>query len=307
MEKIYHHIEKLLAYHDYVVVPELGGFVVQSQPAYVYFDRITPPSVSVAFNPLMRHADGLLAIEVARAEGVTYRHAMEIIDQDVDKINQQLNNKGQIQFGSLGLLCKDENSNLIFTPDKLVSFLPNNIGLADLHVSERALNDVSKSKTISFVIPTAKTFKYAAAAVLLFGMLFISPQVNDVKRSSSASIISLNSFCLDTLKPLVEKADEVVVAPCPEIVETKLPNGIVQNNDSDLYHVVVASLPTQKSADEYCEMLKESDFECAHVLEPIKSYRVSIKSFADRAEAITYMETLRKTDSRFETAWVLCK
>lgn len=302
MEKIYHHIEKLLAYHDYVVVPELGGFVVQSQTAYIYFDRITPPSASVAFNPLMHHADGLLAIEVARAEGVTYRHAMEMIDSEVDTIKKQLDIAGEIQFGNLGLLCKDENANIIFTPEKQLSFLPNNLGLTDLYVGERTFNNASTPKMISFVVPTVKTFKYAAAAVLLFGMLCISPQVNDVKRSSSASIISL-----DALKPMLADVEGAVVTPCPEIVETKLPSGIVQNNDSDLYHVVVASLPTQKSADQYCEMLKESNFECAHVLEPIKSYRVSIKSFAERAEAITYMENLRKTDCRFETAWVLCK
>jgi len=33
--KINQHIEKLLAYHDYVVVPGLGGFVVQMQSASI--------------------------------------------------------------------------------------------------------------------------------------------------------------------------------------------------------------------------------------------------------------------------------
>lgn len=82
---------------------------------------------------------------------------------------------------------------------------------------------------------------------------------------------------------------------------------MIQNNDSDLYHVVVASLPTRQSAENYCQTLKSENFECAHVLSPIKSYRVSIQSFVDRDEAIRYMENLRKSDSRFETAWVLCK
>jgi hypothetical protein len=134
-------------------------------------------------------------------------------------------------------------------------------------------------------------------------MLFFSQQVNDVQNSSEASVISIKAF--DSVA-VVEESPKVVVS-CPELVETTLPDGLVQNNDSDLYHVVVASLPTRQSADEYCQMLKEQDFECAHVLEPVKSYRVSVKSFADRSEAIAYMENLRKTDSRFETAWVLCK
>ena len=43
VEKFFQHIEKLLAQHDYVVVPNLGGFVVQLQSAQLLSDQITPP------------------------------------------------------------------------------------------------------------------------------------------------------------------------------------------------------------------------------------------------------------------------
>ena len=302
MAKINQHIEKLLAYHDYVVVPGLGGFVVQHQSARITAGHISAPIATVGFNSLMQHSDGLLAIEVARAEGITYRKAVEIIESEVKEFKHQLLQFTHFQLGNLGLFSLNENGSLHFVPCEKVDFLPLNIGLNELFVSELERKIEKETKKISFVLPTAKTFRYAAAAVLLSAMLMISPQMNDVRRAETADLLSLSM-----LKPTIETPANSAPVLCPELTETKLPDGIVQNNDSNLYHVVVASLPTQLSANKLCESLKKEKFECAHVLKPAKSYRVSIRSFAEKAEAIAFMENLRASDERFETAWVLCK
>jgi len=102
VEKFCHHIEKLLAQHDYVVVPNLGGFVVQIQSAEILTDCITPPLSTIGFNPLMHHADGLLAIEIARSEQISYRKAMEYIVNEVENIKSNLNMVGNVSFGNLG-------------------------------------------------------------------------------------------------------------------------------------------------------------------------------------------------------------
>lgn len=302
MAKINQHIEKLLAYHDYVVVPGLGGFVVQHQSARITAGHISAPIATVGFNSLMQHSDGLLAIEVARAEGITYRKAVEIIESEVKEFKHQLLQSTHSQLGNLGFFSLNENGSLHFVPCEKVDFLPLNIGINELFVSELERKIEKETKKISFVLPTAKTFRYAAAAVLLSAMLMISPQMNDVRRAETADLLSLSM-----LKPTIETPANSAPVLCPELTETKLPDGIVQNNDSNLYHVVVASLPTQLSADKLCESLKKENFECAHVLKPAKSYRVSIRSFAEKAEAIAFMENLRASDERFETAWVLCK
>jgi hypothetical protein len=104
MAKINQHIEKLLAYHDYVVVPGLGGFVVQHQSAKITAGHISAPTATVGFNSLMQHADGLLAIEVARAEGITYRKAVEIIESEVKEFKNQLLKSTPHQLGNLGFV-----------------------------------------------------------------------------------------------------------------------------------------------------------------------------------------------------------
>jgi len=309
VEKVNKHIERLLAYHDYVVVPDLGGFVVQKKSAQIYEDKITAPQAVVGFNPLMNHADGLLAIEVARAEGVTYRAALEMIGKEVAEFKRSITEAGFTAFGGIGSFKKTQSGSLEFKPAELLSSLPENFCMNELYVTPKSF-DIQKAETkIVFTLPRAKTFRYAAAASLIFGMLLVSPQIDHRMSDHSASMFSMETFKpMDFHKTIVaDTAKQVVDTVCSELVTTEKADGTIENNDSALYHVVVASLGTKKIADQYCSELKKENYECSHVLSPSKTYRVAIRSFADRNEAIAYMENLRKTDDRFKGAWVLCK
>ena len=132
MEKFCQHIEKLLAHHDFVVVPHLGGFVVQMQSAQLLPDRITPPLATIGFNPLMHHADGLLAIEISRSEHISYRMAVEYIEKEVEAINFRLKSTNQVRLGNLGFISKNESGNLQFQPIEKADYLPGNYGLTDV-------------------------------------------------------------------------------------------------------------------------------------------------------------------------------
>jgi len=127
VDKINQHIEKMLSYHDYVVVPQLGGFVVQKQSAVIHADRITPPFSTIGFNPLMKHADGLLAIEIARTEGITYRKAVELIESEVDTIKSRLTHTGIFKIENLGTIFKNETGNIQFTPVEKINILKNKV------------------------------------------------------------------------------------------------------------------------------------------------------------------------------------
>ncbi|MDO9154718.1 MAG: hypothetical protein Q7U47_13615 [Paludibacter sp.] len=299
MEKINQHIEKLLSHHDYVVVPQLGGFVVQKQSAVIHPDRITPPYSTIGFNPLMKHADGLLAIEIARTDGITYRKAVELIENEVEKIKSILLQTGIFNFENIGTITKTETGNIQFTPTVNINFLPANLGLSEIHIPVRKPKIYEERRKITFTLPKISTLRNAAAALLFFGLLSISQQVNKVSKTEYADLSSI----------VFANLPEITVTPnlCPELKTEEISAGIVTTNDADLYHVIVASLPTQKSADRYCNLLKNEKYDCAHVLSPIKTYRVVIQSFSNKEEAIQFMLNLRKTDKRFSSSWVLCK
>ena len=295
MEKLCQHIEKLLAQHDYVVVPNLGGFVVQTQSASLFSDHITPPLSTIGFNPLMHHADGLLAIEIARSEKISYRMAMEYIEKEVESIKAEVQSNGNISVGNLGAFYRNEPGELLFTPEVKAGFLPQNFELTSLYISQKSTQKTGDKPTITITFPSTRIFKYASVAMLLFGLFCIAPRMTDMRRVGNADIIT-SAFYNSTKKPVDSNTIAVKQLSAPAVIQ----------QEEQHFHVIVASLPNQQSADKFCKELVDADFTTAHVLAPAKMYRIAIQSFTDRDKAIQFMETLRKTDSRFETAWVFC-
>lgn len=295
MDQFCKHIEKLLAQYDYVVVPDLGGFVVQTESAVLLPDHITPPYSTIGFNPLMHHADGLLAIEIARSEQISYRLAMEYIDKMVGNLKSELNTTKNIQFGNLGTFYYNEQGNLLFSPEVKAGFLPQNFALNNIYISQRGLNNQKNTPKITISLPSTRIFKYASLAMLVLGLFVVSPRVNDMRQLHNADLAS-SFFYNSNQHPVVTKIKTEKVNASPILIA----------KDSDKYHVIVASLPTKTSADKVCDELRTAEFRTAHVLVPARMYRVAIQSFSDREKAIQYMENLRKTDKRFKTAWVYC-
>lgn len=302
MEKIYLHIEKLLARNEYVVVPGLGGFVLQYEPASIVGNTLLAPRKVLAFNSLMCHSDGLLEIEISRSEQITYRKAQEMVIAGVEKFRKELLANKSVEFGNFGTCILNDDGGFTFYPTQNAGFIPANFGLKNIALTDVSVQAFAERKTVTKSISIKQFMRYAAVLTLFFGMLFISEKVNYGNQQQSAAIVSLSKF----------QSGRVIIPDttsnrCAEKKQTIVSATLTQNNDSDLYHVVVASLPSQKSADDYCKQLVEKSYDCAHVLKPVRTYRVAIKSFGDRAEAIAYMEELRRSDEQFESAWVLCK
>ena len=295
MENFCQHIEKLLAQHDYVVVPNLGGFVVQMQSAKLLSDHITPPLSTIGFNPLMHHADGLLAIEISRSEKISYRLAMEYIDKQVESLKSTVHSNGNEQFGNLGIFYRNEPGELFFTPAEEVNFLPQNLGLNSLYISQRNKLISNEKPKITITLPSTRIFKYASVAMLVFGLFCITPRMSDMRKSDNADIISSAFYSTSQHAAPLTTAPKTE-SPSIAIIPEELPN----------FHVIVASLQDKTTADELCEELTENNYPSAHVLAPSKIYKVAIQSFSERDKAIEFMEKLRKTNKRFETAWVYC-
>ena len=129
MEQIARHIETLLRRHDYVVVPDLGGFVVQNQQAVIHDDAIEPPLSRVGFNPLLNVSDGMLTIEISRAEKISFREASQLIEKSVAGLKTALKAQRTVSCGNLGTLSVDREEKIIFKPSLNADMLPSNYGL----------------------------------------------------------------------------------------------------------------------------------------------------------------------------------
>jgi hypothetical protein len=243
----------------------------------------------------MHHADGLLAIEIARSEQISYRLAMETIVKKVEILKSELDSAKFIRFGNLGAFYQNDHGDLIFAPEANVGFLPRNFELNNLYISPKGTKIQEEKLKITISLPSTRIFKYASVAILVIGLFVVSPRVTDMRQLHNANLAT-SVFYNSTQPPVVTKTIPQKVSSLKTTV----------TKDSDNYHVIVASLPNQMAADKFCNELQTADFKAAHVLVPAKTYRVAIQSFSNREKAIQYMEKLRKTDKRFETAWVYC-
>ena len=88
MLELVRHIEYLLTEHDCVLVPGLGGFVLQYVPARFSEDRksIQPPGKQITFNSSLSYNDGLLAQSLMRTLDIDYGKAVAMIEHWVDEI-----------------------------------------------------------------------------------------------------------------------------------------------------------------------------------------------------------------------------
>lgn len=302
MERIINHIETLLRRHDYVIVPGLGGFVTQNQSAVILSETIEPPLSTVSFNPLLNISDGMLTIEISRAEKISFREATQLIDTEISKLKSILKSNKATQIGNLGILSVDVEDKIIFKPSLNPNLLPSNYGLSTLHYSQLVQSITDERRKLIITLPTsAKIAKYAAVGLIIFGAFVTVPHLNDARQNFAG--INPEILLTASEKTIHNSSSNTTATP-----EITLHNETVSTPvEEPRFHVIVASLPNLKIAEKYCSELKANNFTQVHILPPAKIYRVAIESFTSKETAIVYMENLRKSSSEFSQAWVLCE
>lgn len=99
-------ISYLLLRHEYVVVPQLGGFIREKLPAS--YDRSKhlaySPSAELHFNSEMTHSDGLLEERYALLLGLSLRRARLVLEEEVSQLRHQLIQQGTYHLSGIGEL-----------------------------------------------------------------------------------------------------------------------------------------------------------------------------------------------------------
>ena len=204
MQRLMSHIERLLLMHDCVIIPKVGGFVLQSYPAsYNAVDHsFSPSGKEIVFNPTLCHNDGLLIESYMKLYSADFSLAQRMLEEDTEWLKEVLRNKNRISLGSIGSFCATEEGKVIFTPLSTSRFSLSTYGLEafSFPTLESLTNRMekeseeerhSKRKDIFYIpVNTAflRTVITSAAAVTL--LLLISTPVKKVSQSSyTASFI----------------------------------------------------------------------------------------------------------------------
>lgn len=132
MTDVSKHISELLFTNNCVIVPGLGGFVANYQPARIHTASyiFNGPSKSIAFNNNLSTNDGLLINKIVSGEYMNLFDAEKSINQFVQEIKKEIKEGRTYKLPKIGRLTMDKEGNIQFTPDPSNNFLLQNYGLS---------------------------------------------------------------------------------------------------------------------------------------------------------------------------------
>lgn len=113
------YLRKLLYQYDCVIVPELGGFLTNYQPATFVAGsgQFLPPRKRVGFNEALRLDDGLLLNYVMLHDQLTRDEAQRKISQFVTGLRLQVQETGRFVLEGIGLFTLNDEGSLQFDPE----------------------------------------------------------------------------------------------------------------------------------------------------------------------------------------------
>lgn len=335
MLRIITHIERQLLVHDCVIVPKFGGFVLQTVSATYNGEEhlFTPQRKDIVFNITLQHNDGLLSESYMQMYEVNYRKAQLMLEEDVADMKSVLQENKTLSLGVLGSFTLGEEGQVVFHPGVSDSFSINTYGLIPFNFpllqpvyaghDNVDLLTRKKKKDILYIPVNRKFIRVvaaSAAAIALF--LLVSTPVKDVSQSAYTASFVPTEMVVKTIPetapevvsetkvvevaPMKEVKPEVKATPAPVVKKPAVapkPAPVAVKPNPKMYHIVIASFPTEDQADKYIAGVDRN--ECKHVSKVVRDgkYRIYADKFDNREQAESYMANLR-TNEKYKDAWL---
>jgi len=189
-------IQDLLLEYNYVIIPDLGGFVSKYESAKIISRNniIQAPSIHISFNSSLKEDDGLLINRYAKQFSISIDKAKLDVKEYVKNIFFKLDEGQFVVFDKIGKLKFNQQLNIEFHTDHTDNYNAYSYGL--VNVACVALNDneiVSSKNRLLFTKSTLK--KVAVIIPFLVVGLILSMYLNKIDFFSSkigqqASVVS---------------------------------------------------------------------------------------------------------------------
>ena len=320
MNGLISHIEFLLHAHDCVIIPDLGGFVLNYLPVRKDgFSVFEAPRYEITFNSELTHNDGLLAQSYMQTENISFQAAQTKVEQAVREMWQTLQVNEKLELDVLGVLQLNAEKQLVFNPGNFTR--PDIFGLSPTKLKPLIQvqspigiekNPFNTTKVIRRISQTA-----AAAAVIAF-MMLVFPITDTPQSQQQAEIFSeTNLFALKA--PKVE-SPQTTIEPIAIIPSNKTETSIakeipsIEPKESEVatntvvpkkYYVVVGVYEVRESALSILQNLKQEGFALASSHSRAGRTDVYAASFTERATAEAFIRELHEGYPAYKEAWIL--
>ena len=142
-------IYTLLLQHDIVIIPGLGAFVSEYQPAEISdeSDEIKPPSKTISFNTQLKNNDGLLVGHIAEKLHISHFNALVRIEKERDEMLFKLDKGDEVFVEGVGTLSYNEQGEIVFEASEEENMLLDSFGLGAMSISEPVPVETPKNET----------------------------------------------------------------------------------------------------------------------------------------------------------------
>lgn len=346
MIELAHHIEALLLENDCVIIPGFGGFVAHYTPAERIDEenRFLPPTRLIGFNPQLQMNDGLLAQSYMGVYGTNFPDATKMVEKKVDELLELLRSEGRAELPNVGELYCSIHGNYEFRPYDHRITTPGLYGLDSFEMSELKQLSSGSVKTDTdcreeaagrnprrpeIEIDFAAIARVAAMIAVAVTCFFFSTPIENTEvvkanyaqmlpegwfegegqRSLAINPVVTHQSAKETKKSArpsknvspVKAVEKKVEKPAPSASEVKGTVAVAKR-----YHIIVASVGTEKDALAMAEELKAKGYAEAQAVIADGKKRVSIGAYSTHTEAMKDLSIIRQ-NMAYQGAWVLKK
>ncbi len=310
MNEIALHIDYLLHTHDCIIVPGLGGFVVNTTDVEKNgLWGLDAPTFELLFNNKLTYNDGLLAESLMKTNNVSYDVAIKKIESACKELKNKLIKGEAVEWDNLGTFKIDTDNNIVFLPNKDY-VRPQFFGLSNARFKPvvLALSTTDNDKNAYSLKSIAQyvSAAIAAAVVLFFVVLSLN---NSTPNSQYAEIVSKPLiFASSASKTKVAKQTQptAIVANDNLPTEAKASNAVAQPQTStNNYYIIVGVYEVREIAEKSLSRLKSQGFETASMIETPRRLDVYSASFSNRDDAQTFLHKFHKDNPQYKDAWIL--
>lgn len=299
--RIFEHIEFLLPKHNCVIVPDLGGFIVNVEPATRRNDgSIGAPKYSIVFNKDLKYNDGLLASSIQSVKNISYSNACNIIAESVKHIKQTLLQDKPLLCGKIGVLQLDGDNNITFTGNTMLVH-PQLYGLGTMHLSFIDALENNNTRKEKYTKVKYKVASMAAVAAALF--LFVMPagKIGNSDHSTIQQAGFINSVKRSFIPPVETINVNNEISGNTEAINEE---ETVLSKPARTYYIIVGGEESEKRAQRLLEKFQSQGLENAAIVKSPTLYRIYIASYSDKSEAERFLDIFRLENPKYATAWL---
>ena len=309
MNRILSHIEFLLHEHNCVVVPDLGGFLVNVVPSHQQsISKFCAPVCELVFNRDLQYNDGLLAQSYMKTDALSFEAATRKIEQEVHELKKQLHEKRYVELGKLGMFTMHDNERFVYTPATFVR--PDFFGLqvASLQPLIQMPVPVLPSKRAT---GNLRKFSVRAAAAVVAGLLLFAIPGNDatVRRQSAQMFPIIECTATVAAMPVSEEMPETqfettITPPKNENITENLPAAEIIIENQPTYYIIVGVFEFVEGANRTMSLLAAKGITQAAKVEHSGRFFVTAASFHNRSDAENGLRRFHREHPMYFDAWI---